>query len=236
MEPDRILEEEPMPQVVVLAGGLGTRLGSLTESIPKSLIEVAGRPILSHILDWAASQGCTRALILIGHLGEQFESFMHAGVELTFQKEGEPLGTGGALWDAKDLIEDRFFLLWGDDLHMIDYSSLLQTHNSSGCSLTMAVTTNHSSFNLEHMGDRVIRYDKHLDSPDGLNGYEAGTSIVEKSVLENLGRDGSWSWEEEVYPALSGLIAAHLDEAPFWDMGTPERLRKLESFLKEGGT
>ena len=236
MEPDRILEEEPMPQVVVLAGGLGTRLGSLSERIPKSLIEVAGQPILSHILDWSSSQGCTRALILIGHLGEQFESFTHAGVELTFQKEVEPLGTGGALWGARGLIEDRFFLLWGDDLHMIDYSSLLQTHNSSGCSLTMTVTTNHSSFNLEHMGDRVIRYDKHLDSPDGLNGYEAGTSIVEKSVLESLGRDGSWSWEEEVYPALSGLIAAHLDKTPFWDIGTPERLRMLESFLKEGGT
>ena len=236
MEPDRILKEEPMPQVVVLAGGLGTRLGSLTERIPKSLIEVKGRPILSHILDWAASQGCTRALILIGHLGEQFEGFTHAGVELTFQKEGEPLGTGGALWGARGLIEDRFFLLWGDDLHMIDYSSLLQTHNSSGCSLTMTVTTNHSSFNLEHMDDRVIRYDKHLDSAEGLNGYEAGTSIVERSVLESLGRDGSWSWEEEVYPALSGLIAAHLDETPFWDMGTPERLSILESFLENGGT
>ena len=183
-----------------------------------------------------AAQGCTRALVLIGHLGEQFEGFAHAGVELVFHKEEAPLGTGGALWGARDLIEDRFVLLWGDDLHMIDYSSLLQTHDSSGCSLTMTVTTSHSSFNLEHKGGRVIRYDKRLDDPDGLNGYEAGTSIVEKSIVESLGRDGSWSWEEEVYPALSGLIAAHIDETPFWDMGTPERLRMLERFLNEGGT
>jgi NDP-sugar pyrophosphorylase family protein len=225
-----------MPQVVVLAGGLGTRLGSLSERVPKCLIEVAGRPILSHILDWVAAQGCTRALVLIGHLGEQFEGFAHAGVELVFHKEEAPLGTGGALWGARDLIEDRFVLLWGDDLHMIDYSSLLQTHDSSGCSLTMTVTTSHSSFNLEHKGGRVIRYDKRLDDTDGLNGYEAGTSIVEKSIVESLGRDGSWSWEEEVYPALSGLIAAHIDETPFWDMGTPERLRMLERFLNEGGT
>ena len=59
-------------------------------------------------------------------------------------------------------------------------------------------------------------------------------SIEEKSVLDSLGRDGAWSWEEEVYPAMSGSIAAHLDETPFWDMGTPERLRMLENFLKEG--
>ena len=57
---------------------------------------------------------------------------------------------------------------------------------------------------------------------------------MERSVLDNLGRDGTWSWEEVVYPAMSGLIAAHLDDTPFWDMGTPERLRMLESFLKEG--
>ena len=225
-----------MPQVVVLAGGLGTRLGSLSKRIPKSLIEVAGRPILSHILDWVAAQGCARVLVLIGHLGEQFANFRHTGIELVFQREEAPLGTGGALWDARNLIEDRFILLWGDDLHMIDYSSLIQTHDSSGCALTMTVTTDHSSFNLEHMGGRVVRYDKRLNNPDGLNGYEAGTIIVEKSVLESLGRDGSWSWEEEVYPALSGLIAAHLDETPFWDMGTPERLSILESFLENGGT
>ena len=229
------MENKTMPQVVVLAGGLGTRLGSLSDRVPKSLIEVGGRPILSHILDWVTTQGCTRALVLIGHLGEQFEGFNHEGVEIVFHNEKSPLGTGGALWSARDLIEDRFFLLWGDDLHMIDYSSLLQTHNSSGCALTMTVNTSHSTFNLEHRGDRVIRYDKHLGSPEGLNGYEAGTSIVEKSVLESLGMEGSWSWEEEIYPLLSGLIAAHLDETPFWDMGTPKRLEMLESFLKECG-
>ena len=71
-----------MPQVVVLAGGLGTRLGSLSERVPKSLIEVVGQPILSHILDWVAAQGCTGALVLIGHLGERFEDFDHEGVDL----------------------------------------------------------------------------------------------------------------------------------------------------------
>ena len=82
-----------MPQVVVLAGGLGTRLGSISDRVPKSLIEVAGRPILSHILDWVTTQGCTRALVLIGHLGEQFEGFNHEGVEIVFHNEKSPLGT-----------------------------------------------------------------------------------------------------------------------------------------------
>lgn len=62
-----------MPQIVILAGGLGTRLGDLTKQIPKSLIQVDNKPILSHILDWIDEQGCDRALILTGHLGEQFD-------------------------------------------------------------------------------------------------------------------------------------------------------------------
>ena len=222
-----------IPQVVVLAGGLGTRLGEFSKSTPKALVEVGGKPILSHILDWAASQGCSRALILTGHLGDQFEGFEHHLVELTFFRESRPLGTGGALWNARSLIEDRFVLLWGDDLHMVNYSNLVDAHLASGCEMTMTVTRGHSSFNLEYGGGRVLRYDKGGLNPEGLNGYEAGTSVIEKAVLERYGRGGSWSWEGEVYQSMAGSIAAHVDDSPFWDMGTPERLFRLERFLEE---
>lgn len=228
------MRSEGLGQVVVLAGGLGTRLGELTERTPKSLIEVAGRPVLSHILDWASAQGCLRGLVLTGHLGNQFEGFSHDRMDLVFHREPLPMGTGGALWNARNLLEERFFLLWGDDLHMVDYSGLLATHLSSGFGLTMTVTTQHSSHNLEHKEGKVIRYDKHLSEPGGLNGYEAGTSVVERKIVEKHGKEGSWSWEEVVYASMAGSIAAHLDDAPFWDIGTPNRLEILERFLNEG--
>ena len=102
-------------QLVVMAGGLGTRLGEMSEKTPKSLIEVNGKPMLHHILDWAQAQGCMHALVLTGHLGEQFEGITHPGMALTFHQEKKPLGTGGALWNAKELLEQRFLLVWGDD-------------------------------------------------------------------------------------------------------------------------
>ena len=108
-----------MPQVVILAGGLGTRLGAITQHIPKSLVEVDDRPMISHILDWISLQGCDRALILTGHLGDKFEEYTHDSVSLTFVREPVPLGTGGALWNAVDFLEPEFLLVWGDDFHPI---------------------------------------------------------------------------------------------------------------------
>ena len=234
MNPDDTQSVE-MPQVVVLAGGLGTRLGDLTQRIPKSLVEVDDKPIIGHILDWISGQGCNRALILTGHLGEQFEQYTHHTVSLTYVQEPQPLGTGGALWNAVDYLEPEFILLWGDDFHPIDYQKLVIKHRDDANLMTMTVTESHETMNLQHREGRVIKYDKHNSIPD-FNGYEAGTSVVSKRIVLLFGRDGKWSWEETVYPKLSGKIGAHIDNTKFWDMGTPERLSKLIEFLKQQPT
>ncbi len=222
-----------MPQVVILAGGLGTRLGAISKSVPKSLVRVGEKPVIGHILDWASGQGCDRALVLSGHLGHMFDDYSHPSIDVTFSREFSPLGTGGALWNSKEHLEDRFILLWGDNLHRIDYQDLVKTHLSCGDPLTMTVTTSYEDFNLEHRGGKVVRYDKRRENVSGLNGYEAGTSVVERSLLETYGGEGQWSWEECVYPAISGSISAYLDDSPFWDMGTPERLESLAKFLQD---
>ena len=227
-----LVVDTAMPQVVILAGGLGTRLGNLTKSTPKSLINVDNKPIITHILDWITSQGCSRALLLTGHLGVMFDDYQHDGIELTVVKEVSPLGTGGALWNAVDYLEDEFILLWGDDFHPIDYHNLLQTHQSGQDLLTMTVTQSHDTMNLQHQDGFVVQYDK-TQSADFFNGYEAGTSVVSKRLVILFGRDNKWSWENTVYPALAGKIKAHYDDTKFWDMGTPERLEKLSQFFKQ---
>ena len=97
--------------------------------------------------------------------------------------------------------------------------------------MTMTVTEAHESMNLLHADNRVIKYNKHAETSE-FNGYEAGTSVVSKRIVLLFGRDGKWSWEETVYPKLSGKIGAHIDNTKFWDMGTPDRLSKLREFLK----
>ncbi len=224
-----------LPQIVILAGGLGTRLGKLTQTIPKPLIPVAEKPVIMHILDWAHGQGCRNALILTGHLGEQFQNLSHEGVELKFVQENERLGTGGALWNARDYLDDEFVLVWGDDYHPINYRRLFKAHTEHGLPITMTVIEGHDTFNLLHENGVVVEYSKE-DVKSSYNGYEAGTSVVKKSVIDDIAKSGVWSWEESVYPAYSGRIHAHIDETPFWDMGTPERLSKLENYFQSRRT
>ena len=178
-------------------------------------------------------QGCNRALVLTGHHGEQFDGFLHPGIDLTFVKEQEQLGTGGALWNARNHLEDEFILLWGDDYHPIQYAPLVNLHRKASSKLTMTVTTEHHDKNLQHEDGRLVHYAKDGDVPKEFNGYEAGTSIVRKTVVETFGKEGKWSWEKTVYPAISKDIHAHIDDTKFWDMGTPERLERLEEFFNE---
>ena len=79
-------------------------------------------------------------------------------------------------------------------------------------------------------------YNKQNSEDKNLNGYEAGTSIIEKSTVLRHGKDGTWSWEETAYTALSGQAVVHLDSTQFWDMGTPEGLELLENFLNESAS
>ena len=95
----------------------------------------------------------------------------------------------------------------------------------------MTVTESHDSMNLRHSDGKVVAYNK-TDQESNFNGYEAGTSIIKKSLLYDYGKEGKWSWEETIYPKQSGEITAYIDNTKFWDMGTPERLSKLEKFFQ----
>ena len=145
------------------------------------------------------------------------------------------MGTGGALWNARDYLEDEFVLVWGDDYHPINYRRLFKAHTEHGLPITMTVIEGHDTFNLHHENGVVVEYSKE-DVKSSYNGYEAGTSVVKKSVIDDIGKSGVWSWEESAYPAYSGRIHAHIDETPFWDMGTPERLSKLENYFQSRRT
>ena len=133
-------------QIVILAGGLGTRLRPITERVPKPMVEVAGRPFLEHIVRHLVAQRFNRFLVLVGYLGEQVQGHFGDGVRfnasINYAKEPKPLGTAGAIGNAFTQLEPEFLLLYGDSYLPMDYREVVRTYRQSKLRGSMVVYDN----------------------------------------------------------------------------------------------
>lgn len=232
-------------QAVILAGGLGTRLWPITETIPKPMVPVAGVPYLEHQLRLLAGQGIQDVLLLTGYLGEKIESYFgdgaSLGLRLSYSREPSPLGTGGALREAKDRLQDAFLLIYGDSYLPIRYVEVykrLIAASAQGllvvCDNRLCDTSVTGNVELDDKGF-VSRYEK--DSRDPLSYVEAGVLVLHRSVVDLMPPQGVVSLEKEVFPKLIGKgMVAFVTTQRFYDIGTPERLEAIENILTAGRT
>jgi NDP-sugar pyrophosphorylase family protein len=230
-------------QAVILAGGLGSRLGPLTRKIPKPMVPVAGVPYLEHQLRLLARQAFRDVLLLTGYLGDQIESYFGTGsglgLRLRYVRETQPLGTGGALRDARPQLADSFLLMYGDSLLPIEYAAAAGRLKDSAALGAIVVyrdrageTAVHPNVALDRSG-LVTRYDKSAVADADLEYVEAGVSCFRREVLDMLPGAGPVSFEQCVFPRLieRRQLAALPTPQRFYDIGTPERLRAIEEFL-----
>ena len=130
-----------LPDVVILAGGLGTRLRSVVPDRPKVLAPVAGRPFVEHLLDAVAAAGATRAVLAVGYLADVVREAVgtrHGPIEIRYVVEAEPLGTAGALANAAPAIEtEEALVLNGDTIVVADLVALVRRHREAGLDVTM---------------------------------------------------------------------------------------------------
>ncbi len=244
-------QDSPVPasnaQAVILAGGLGTRMRPATETIPKPMISVAGKPFLQHQLELLRTCRIDRSLLLVAYLGEQIQEYFGNGkkfqLNISYSFEPTPLGTGGALRNAEDMLQNSFVLLNGDTYLEIDYSALLSKFAmlkrralivayqkpSEGASVLPA---NYVPNNLGVASDGRVEVYRKRD-PDGLTHIDAGAIVLSKEILEMLPQGGRCSLEEEIFPRLiaAGEMYAWVTSEPFYDMGSPAGLAALEEKL-----
>jgi NDP-sugar pyrophosphorylase family protein len=230
-------------QVVILAGGLGTRLRPVTTQIPKPMVPVAGVPYLEHQLRLLATQNLRDVVLLTGYLGEQIEAYFgdgaRLGLRLRYSREPSPLGTGGALRQARSLLASEFLVIYGDSYLPIDYASVidrLRDTNADGVLVlyhdASGATDVPGNVAIDQRG-HVTRYDKSGATDPALRYIEAGVLALRKSVLDLVPPTGAVSLEQEIFPrlverrALAGLPTTQR----FYDIGTPERLRAIEALL-----
>jgi NDP-sugar pyrophosphorylase family protein len=231
-------------QAVILAGGLGTRLGSLTRKIPKPMVPVAGVPYLEHQLRLLALQSFRDILLLTGYLGEQIESYFgngaRLGLRLRYLREEQPQGTGGALRDARRHLAETFLLLYGDSLLPIPYNAAgarLKDSAALGVIVVYRDPSGETAVRPNVALDRsglVTRYDKTAAPGPALEYVEAGVSCFRREVLDLLPGDVPASFEQCVFPRLieRRQLAAFPTSQRFYDIGTPARLRAIEEYLR----
>ena len=127
---------EPLPPVCILAGGVGTRLGSRVEKTPKPLLDVAGEPFLIHQLRLLARHRATRVVLCVGYLGELIERRIGSsqfGIAIGYAYDGPaPIGTLGAIRQALPALGERFLVLYGDTYLRIDYGAVAGEWRRSG--------------------------------------------------------------------------------------------------------
>ena len=226
-------------QAAILVGGLGTRLGSLTKSVPKPMVPVAGKPFLEHEIGLLKGRGIEDFVLCVGHLGEQVEAYFgdgaRWGVRVRYSYDGPKLlGPAGALKKAEPLLEDRFFVTYGDAYLRADYLRLMRALEWSGKLGAMAVYENHGRYGRSDVvvkDGMVVRYDKGADGA-GMDWVNFGVSVLRKRAL-SLVPEGRECSEEEFYGELieRGELLAFPVEDRFYEIGTPDSLKEFEEFI-----
>jgi len=132
-----------LPPVCILAGGLGTRLGERVRDTPKPLVEVAGEPFLHHQLRLLAAHGASEVVLCVGYLGELIKQRVGTerfGLTITYSFDAPGLdGTFGAILRARDLLSERFLVLYGDTYLRVDYRAANRAWRESGLPALMVV-------------------------------------------------------------------------------------------------
>jgi NDP-sugar pyrophosphorylase family protein len=219
--------------VAILAGGFGTRLGDLTRGLPKPMIDIGGRPYLERVIESFQRCGLRDIVLLTGYRSEIIEAHFgdgaNFGVRIAYSRETEPLGTGGAIREARALLSDRFVMTYGDVLRYFDYDRFVSDHDKP----CLAVYPRRTIGNAEVERDRIVRFDKR--APE-LPYIDAGFSLMPSSVIDLLPQRGACSFEESIFPVLAreGRLAAEIMDLDFFDIGTPEELARTRAVLETG--
>jgi len=221
--------------VVVLAGGLATRLRDLDGDLPKALRKVAGRPFVDVMLDPLVRQGFRRFHFCLGNGGDQLAGHLRgldAALEVSVEIESSPCGTAGALLRSADRLDDVFLLAMGDTYFEFPYRSLFDDLADRADGL-LVVTSADSEVapNVGLAGKVVVEYDK-----AGVNAglTDTGVAVLRRRSLDLL--RGART-PVDLTALFLGLIergslhAVPTDER-FYDIGTPERYYGLDARLR----
>ncbi len=226
-------------QAVILAGGLGTRLRPLTESVPKPMIEVSGKPFLEYEINLLKKAGMSDFVLCVGYkanvVKDHFGDGRKFGVNISYSlEEEELLGPTGALKNAEPLLEDIFLVTYGDGYLLMDYKRAWDFFFKENKLGMMVVYENHNKYGKSDLVVKdgyVVKYDKKRQSPDMI-WINFGVTFLRKKGLSFIPQ-GRACGEEEFYNELISRkeLLAFETRGRFYEIGTPAALTEFETFI-----
>ena len=226
--------------VVIMAGGLGTRLYPYTKILPKPLIPVGERPILEHIIDRFRDFGCADFRLVVNYKKGMIKSYfseLEPPYQVSYVDEDEPLGTGGGLCLLKGQVDSTFFLSNCDILLAADFADLAAYHRQQGNLITMVCAAKHFTvpYGVIELGENgAIQSMK--EKPEMNFWTNTGVYVVEPRVVEELedGKKQGFTDIIERYRARGERVGVYpISEQSWMDMGQVEELDNMRRKLEE---
>ncbi len=237
---DQITTPPARPNLmVIMAGGMGTRLRPHTENCPKPLLSVGGKPMLEHIIEHAKLEGFSHFVLAIHYLGHMVEAhFGHGermGVQIDYLREQSPLGTAGALGLLNPLPDAPFVVTNGDVITDIHYGELLDFHTRHAAAATMAVRVHewqHPFGVVETQGVEIIGF---KEKPIARNHINAGVYALNPEAVSVLTSDAHCDMPTlfERLQAKAERIVAYPMHEPWLDVGRPDDLAAVRLSIPE---
>lgn len=222
-------------KVVIMAGGKGTRIASITSDIPKPMIPICGKPVLQHEIECLRKQGFRDIIITVSYMAnsiiEYFKDGSDFGVSIEYFVEKEPLGNAGALFKIKDKLTDDFLLLNADSLFDIDFNRFVKYHKEKGGVATLFTHPNSHPYDSGLLfcddNNSVTKWlSKEDDRPEWYkNRVNAGLHVINKRVLDAVIDTQKIDLDRQLLKPLAGSGQMFAYDSPEYvkDMGTPDR-------------
>jgi len=231
--------------VVVLAGGLGTRLKDIVNDVPKPMAPIRGKPFLEYLLSYWISNGANHIILSVGYKNQKIKDYFgtaYNGVPVSYVIEDEPLGTGGALLRVLDEnnINEAFFLVNGDTLFQIDVYRMLELHDRNNADMSLSLrnienTDRYHTININDAG-KVITIDPPNESA-ACGNINGGVYIISPELLQSWANtdNKNISLENQILPGLikNHSVYGYIDDGDFIDIGVPEDYQKAQSCLND---
>jgi NDP-sugar pyrophosphorylase family protein len=223
---------------------LATRLGPITEKIPKSLIPINGEPFIAHQLRLLRGSGITRVVLCVGHLGEMIQELVghgsEFGIDVSYSFDGRTLlGTAGAIRKALPLLDESFFVLYGDSYLTCNYRHIAETFEAAQRPGLMTIYQNEGKFdtsNVEASNGLILRYDKR-NRIFGMRHIDYGLGAFSPAVFKTLPSD-EFRDLAELYQSLVARneLSAYEVTERFYEIGSEHGIRDLEEYLTKEST